>query len=228
MLTVKNPKLRSILRFLIPLALIPVTIFIGFAVFDEKRHVFVSLAVAVLTLALFTLGFEKKVTGTRRTVIVAVMIALSIAGRFIPFFKPVTAITIITAMYLGSESGFTVGAFSALLSNFYFGQGPWTPFQMLAFGLIGFISGALARPLKKSRVFLLIFGALSGIFYTLIMDIWTILWYNSSFELSVYVGAFITAIPHTALYTVSNLIFLWFMAKPFGDKLSRIKIKYDI
>ena len=62
---------------------------------------------------------------SRRMVLVAIMTALSIAGRFIPMFKPVTAISIITGAYLGGGSGFLVGALSALLSNFYFGQGPW-------------------------------------------------------------------------------------------------------
>ena len=124
MITIKNKKIRDILRFLIPLVLIPVTVWMGATVFDEKRHIFVSLFVAILTLCLFIAGIEKKIVGTRRMVIVAVMTALSIAGRFIPFFKPITAITMITAMYLGAESGFTVGAFSALISNFYFGQGP--------------------------------------------------------------------------------------------------------
>lgn len=228
MLIVKNQKIRSVLRFAIPLLLIPLVIWIAPKLLGEKRHIFVSLAVAILTLVLFITGFEKKTVGTRRMVIVAVMIALSIAGRFIPLFKPITALTIISAMYLGAEAGFTVGAFSALLSNFYFGQGPWTPFQMLAFGLIGYVSGFLARPLKNSRIFLLIFGALCGILYTLVLDVWTVLWYNSGFDLDVYLGAFITAIPHTLLYTISNLIFLWLAAKPFGDKLARIKKKYGI
>ena len=228
MIVIENQKLRNVLRYLIPLVLIPVTVWIGATAFDEKRHLFVSLFVAILTLCLFISGIERKIVGTRRMVIVAVMIALSIAGRFIPFFKPITAITMITAMYLGAESGFTVGAFSALISNFYFGQGPWTPFQMLAFGLIGFISGLLSKHLRKSRAFLLFFGALSGILYSLIMDIWTILWYSQSFEPKVYLGAFITALPHTILYAVSNVVFLWLIAKPFGDKLARVKIKYGV
>ena len=51
-------------------------------------------------------------------------------------------VIMLTAMYLGSEAGFLTGAMAALLSNFYFGQGPWTAFQMLAWGLIGWIAGA--------------------------------------------------------------------------------------
>lgn len=228
MFIIKNARLRKVLKILIPLVAAPVLVALGTIVFGEKKHLVVSFGVAILAVIVFMTGFEKKMTGSRRMVIAAVMTALCIVGRFIPFFKPVTAITIITAIYLGGESGFLVGALAAILSNFYFGQGPWTPFQMLAWGLIGYLAGFLAKWLKQSRVILLIFGSLSGIFFSFIMDIWTVLWYDGSFNGSLYLGALVTAIPHTVLYTVSNFIFLFIMAKPFGEKLERIKIKYGI
>lgn len=228
MLTIQNKRVRTLLRFVIPFVLIPTVAILGTLVFDEKKHLFISFFVAVLSVLLFLSGFEKKETGTRRMVIVAVMIAMCVAGRFIPFFKPVTAITVITAIYLGGESGFLVGSLSALLSNFYFGQGPWTAFQMLAWGLIGLVAGFLSNPLRKSRAALLTYGVLSGVVFSLIMDIWTVLWYNDNFDLTLYLAALATALPHTALYSVSNFIFLWFMAKPFGDKMERIKNKYGI
>ncbi|MBQ9112773.1 MAG: ECF transporter S component [Clostridia bacterium] len=228
MLTIKSKAVRNVLRVLIPFVLIPTAAVLGTAVFDQKKHLFVSLFVAVLAVILFIAGFEKKITGTRRMVIVAVMIALSVAGRFIPFFKPVTAITVIAAMYLGGEAGFMVGAFSALLSNFYFGQGPWTPFQMLAWGLIGLFAGLLSRPLQKSRAALLIYGALSGALFSLVMDLWTVIGANEGFDSSLYLAAMGTALTHTVLYSVSNVIFLYLLAKPFGDKLNRVRIKYGI
>lgn len=228
MLTIQNKNVRTVLRFVVPFVLIPTVAILGTIVFDEKKHLFISFFVAILSVLLFLTGFEKKATGTRRMVIVAVMIALCVVGRFIPFFKPITAITVITAIYLGGESGFLVGSLSALLSNFYFGQGPWTAFQMLAWGLIGLFAGFLSKPLRKSRAALLIYGVLSGVVFSLIMDIWTVLWYNDNFDLTLYLTALATALPHTALYSVSNFIFLWFMAKPFGDKMNRIKNKYGI
>ncbi len=208
--------------------IIPTAAVMGTLVFDEKKHLFVSLFIAILTIILFVIGFEKKEIGTRRTVIVSIMTALSVVGRFIPFFKPVTALTVITAIYLGGEAGFAVGAFSALISNFYFSQGPWTPFQMLAWGLIGLAAGALAKPLKKSKIFLLIFGVISGVAFSLIMDVWTVLWYNDGFDTALYLSAIVTALPHTILYSISNFLFLFYLSKPFGDKLQRIKIKYGV
>ncbi len=228
MLVIKNACLRKVIRWAVPFVLIPLLVLLGAAVFESKRHLLVSFGVAVMALVLFLSGFEKKKTGSRRLVIVSVMTALCIAGRFIPLFKPVTALTIITAMYLGGEAGFLVGALAALLSNFYFGQGPWTAFQMLAWGMLGLISGYLHRPLKKSRAFLVVFGVLAGIAYSLVMDVWTVLWYEGGFNMQLYLASVVAALPHTAVYSVSNFVFLWFCARPFGEKLERVRIKYGV
>ncbi len=228
MIYIKNALLRRTLKIAIPFIAIPLIVFVGAVVFEERRYIFISLTVALLSLLLFACGFEKKAIGSRRMVIVAIMTALSVVGRFIPFFKPISAITIITAIYLGSESGFLVGALSTLISNIYFGQGPWTPFQMLSWGLIGFFAGILANPLKRSMCLLLIYGVVSGVVYSASMDIWTVISYNGSFNLKLYAAALVTALPHMIMYCVSNFTFLYFLAKPFGEKLERIKIKYGI
>ena len=228
MIAIGNARLRSVLGKLIPFAAIPALTLLGAVVFDTDKHLIVSLGVAVMTLLLFVSGYENKKTGTRRMVIASVMIALCVFGRFIPLFKPITALTIITGMYLGGETGFLVGAMSALISNIFAGQGPWTAFQMLAWGLIGLTAGLTAGMLKKHRAVLLGYGVISGVAYSFIMDIWTTLWYSGEFDTSVYLSALVTAIPYTVSYAVSNFIFLFFLAKPFGEKLGRLHIKYGV
>jgi energy-coupling factor transport system substrate-specific component len=228
MLLIRNKNLRNTIKITVPFVIMPVITILGTLAFDEKKHIIIALAVAVLALLLFAAGFEKKSTGTRRMVIVAVMTALCFAGRFIPFLKPVAALTIITALYLGGEAGFLVGALSAILSNFYFGQGPWTAFQMLAWGLIGLFAGILSKPLLKSRVLLLIYGFIAGIGYSFFMDIWTVLWYNEGFSVKLYAAALVSAIPYTVSYAVSNVLFLYLLTPPFGEKLQRIKVKYGV
>lgn len=228
MIVIQNRRIRNVLRVCIPVFLIPFVVFGGSVLFGEKQYLFVSLVTAFLAVWLFIAGFEKKETGTRRMVIIAVMTALSVVGRFIPFLKPITAITVLAGVWLQGESGFLVGALSALLSNFYFGQGPWTPFQMLAWGMIGLLAGVLARPLRCRRAWLLLYGVFSGIFYSLVMDIWTVFSYDGGFSWQLYGAAVLTAVPHTCLYAVSNFLFLFWMAKPFGEKLQRIQIKYGI
>ena len=228
MILIKSRKLRQAIKIAVPFVIIPTITVVGALAFDAKKHIIIALAAAVMALLLFAAGFEKKSTGTRRMVIVAVMTALCFAGRFIPFLKPIAALTIITALYLGGEAGFLVGAMSALLSNFYFGQGPWTAFQMLAWGLIGLFAGIFSEKLLKSRILLLIYGALTGIAYSFIMDIWTVLWYNQGFDIRLYLAALVSAIPYTLSYAVSNVLFLYLLAKPFGEKLHRIKVKYGV
>lgn len=229
-LLIKNSRLRRVLGILLPFVVMPAVVF-GFALGPLRRnYALASLLITLMALVLFSCGFERRKTGTRRMILVAVMSALSVLGRFvfavIPGFKPITAVVVITAMYIGGEAGFLTGALSAVISNFYFGQGPWTPFQMLSWGLIGLLAGLLATPLKKSRVLLSLYGIFAGVAYSFLMDIWTVLWYNGSFNPALYAAALATAIPYTVMYAASNVIFLNMLAKAFGEKLYRIKIKY--
>lgn len=228
MIVIRSARVRAILRIALPLAGIPLLVALGAAVFPERLHMLVSLGVAALSLLTFIAGFERRKTGSRRMVLTAVMTALCIAGRFIPFFKPVAALTVLTAVYMGPEAGFLTGSLSAALSNFWFGQGPWTPFQMLAWGLTGLAAGYLAGPLKRRRWLMLLFGTLSGVFYSLVMDVWSVLWYAGAFDWSLYTAAFATALPHTLLYAASNLLFLGLLARPIGEKLERVRVKYGM
>lgn len=228
MIYLANQKLRRTLSVLLPAALIPLVVILGALVFDARAYLWVSLAVALLSLVLLIAGFEGREIGTRRTVLVSVMVALCIVGRLIPIFKPVTAICVLCAIYQGPQAGFYTGAMAALLSNFLFGQGPWTPFQMLGWGLIGLFAGLLARPLQKNRVLLLVYGALAGVIFSALMDVWSVLWATGSLSPDGYLAALVAALPHTALYAASNLLFLCIFAKPIGDKMQRIKLKYGI
>lgn len=228
MLTIKNIRLRTFLRYAIPFGLIPALVAVSAFVFAGQRYLIISLGIAVLALLLFMTGFERKNIGSRRMVITAIMTALAVFGRFIPLFKPITAICVMTAVYLGAEAGFFCGSLSVLISNIFFGQGPWTPFQMLGFGLIGLFAGYLSRVLIKSRVLLLLYGVIAGVGYSFVMDIWTVLWYAEGFDWNLYAAALVSAVPFTLLYAASNVIFLLILQKPVGNKLSRVKIKYGV
>lgn len=211
---------------------IPAVILLGNMVFKDKQYAFVSLVIAILACAPFFMSFERNNQNTHKLVIIAVMVAMSVAGRFIfamiPGFKPVTAIVVITAMYFGSEAGFLTGALSAFISNFYFGQGPWTPFQMFTWGLIGLLAGLLSGALKGNKLILAVYGVFAGVVFSLLMDVWTVLWYQNEFNGKLYLASIMMAMPYTAVYAVSNVIFLLWLRKPMGEKLSRIKLKYGL
>ena len=232
MVQIKNENLRKTLRVAVPFVLMPLVVFAGVFVFKENMYAWITVACVILALILVYASFDKKIVGTRRMVIIAVMTALSVIGRavfsMIPAFKPITSIVIITAIWIGPESGFLVGSLTAVISNFQFGQGPWTPFQMFAWGMIGLIAGYLGDPLRRSRVALAVYGAFAGIAYSMIMDIWTVLWYGEGFNWSLYLAALATALPYTIGYAVSNVVFLLVLGRPFGEKLQRVKIKYGV
>lgn len=211
---------------------IPLVLVLGATVFAQKQEAWITLAVMVLACVPFFLSFERRQQSATRLVLIAILAALSVVGRLIfaplPGAKPVTAMVVITALYFGGEAGFMTGALTAVLSNFYFGQGPWTPFQMFTWGLIGLIAGLLSKPLKRSRIALCVYGALSGAVYSLLMDIWTVLWYDGGFNLSRYIANVATSLPFMAIYAVSNVVFLLVLAKPIGTKLERVKTKYGL
>ena len=223
---------RKILTACLLLVGIPVIVVGGALLFQEKCYAWIALCVAVLSCLPLFICFERKDSTAKELIILAVLVAVSAAGRFafawVPGFKPVTAITVIAAMYLGREAGFVVGSLSAVVSNFYFGQGPWTPFQMFAWGFLGFLAGVLAQPLKRRKIWMSLYGVLAGLLFSLIMDIWSTLWADGGFNFARYLAACISALPFTIEYAVSNVVFLLLLAKPIGDKLERIKRKYGL
>lgn len=210
-------------------AILPVTsgmlVLFGAVMLNGRHYTLVSLLIVSASCVGFACAAERKELTSRYASLAAVMTALSVAGRFIfapiPAFKPVTALVIISGVYLSAESGFLTGAMTALISNMYFGHGAWTPFQMLAWGLIGLTAGFLSEPLKKNRLLLLVFGAFAGALYSLIMDAWTVLWYSGGPDVGLYKAAIISSLPFTVVYAVSNVIFLLALGKSFGRKLSR-------
>ena len=228
MIVIPFAGLRNTLRVVLPFLLMPAIILLTAVGWRSEHYALVSFVMVVLALLLFLSGFEKKELGTRRLVLVSVLTALSVAGRMLPLIKPITALTILAAMYLGREAGFLVGAMSAVLSNFIMGQGPWTPFQMFAWGIIGYFAGLMRTPLLRSRAFLYAYGLISGLTYSMLLDVWTVVWTYERFTLHEYAAAMMTALPFTVLYALSNLLFLMLFAKPIGDKLHRIQVKYGL
>lgn len=223
---------KKIISYILLLVAVPVVIIIGVKSFDGKQYAWISLCICVVACIPFFLSFENSKSGTREMIIISVMSALGVVGRMaftaLPGFKPVTAIVILTAIYFGSEAGFITGALTAVISNFYFGQGPWTPFQMFAWGMTGLIAGIFAKHLKKSLIIEAIYGAFCGVLFSLLMDVWTAMWIDGTFNWARYLVAILTSAGFTALYAGSNAIFILILGKPVGLILERVKLKYGI
>ncbi len=227
--------MKRLLGILIPVLLIPVVAIIGGVLFPDRGAAWVSLCVAILACVPFLLNFEFQRGGrfvAREIAILAVLIGLSALGRFVfaflPGFKPLAAVAILAGLYLGRDAGFLVGTLSVLISNLYFGQGPWTAFQMFAFGIVGFLAGALQNILRKNTGFTALYGAFAGVFFSLIMDIWSALWLDGHLTLCRYGALALSSLPFTFVYIISNVIFLVILAKPVGRTLDRLRQKYGV
>ena len=165
----------------------------------------------------------------------ATLCALGVAGRaaffMLPQFKPVLALTIISGVALGGETGFLVGAVTMLASNVLFSQGPWTPFQMFAMGIIGFLAGVLFRRgwLRRSRAALCVFGAIAAVvIYGGIMNPVSALLYARTLEWKVIAAYYVTGFPVDCVHAAATVFFLWVLAEPMLEKLDRIKVKYGL
>lgn len=229
----KQRRIRRLTVLCVLLVLIPLSLGMGVWLFADKQYRLITGIVAVLSCIPFFLRFEKGKTGVGETVTIAVMTAFSVIGRVafspVPGFKPVTAITIIAGIALGPEAGFLVGSLSAVVSNLFFGQGPWTPFQMFAWGITGFLAGVcFFRRKKPNRVMLAIVGIVGGVLFSLLMDIWTALSIDGAFLPSRYLACILSSFPFMAIYAVSNVVFLQLLATPFLEKLNRMKVKYGL
>ena len=137
----------------------------------------------------------------------------------------------ITGIAFGPEAGFLTGAVSAFVSNFFFSQGPWTPWQMFAFGMIGFLAGILYQKgiLKARKLDLCIYGFLSVfLIYGGIMNPASVLMSYGYITKSSLIAYYISGAPVDLVHAASTVIFLWLLSSPLLEKLERIKVKYGL
>lgn len=225
--------MKKYLIYFIAFIIVPTLVLIGVFVFNDQQYDIIYLMIAICSLLPFFFAFENRYPQAREIVLIAVITAIAVASRIVfawaPSFKPVAAIIIIAAIAFGKEIGFMVGALTALLSNIYFGQGPWTPFQMFGWGFTGLVAGMLRKTfIMKNTIFLTIFGVLAGVIYSLILDIQTMLLIDNSFNFSRYLAIIVSSFPITLIYMISNAIFLVLLGKPLLKKFSRVKEKYGM
>ena len=226
---------RTIASMFLILILIPVTIWIGITLFDDRKYFVISLAIAVYCMLPFFLIFEGRKPQARELLTIAVLVAIAVAGRaaffMVPSFKPVVAVTIISAVCFGAESGFLVGALSMLSSNMLFGQGPWTPWQLFAAGIIGFLAGILFQKgwLKARKISLCIYGFLATVFiYGGIMNPASLVMTSYAITKRNLLAIYMSGLPVDLVHASATVIFLWIASKPMIEKLERIKVKYGM
>lgn len=226
---------RTITATFLILLLIPFTLYMGIFFLEDRKYYLTSLFIILETMIPFCMIFESRKPQARELVVISVLCAIAVIGRsaffMLPQFKPVIALVIIAGVCFGGETGFLVGAVSGFVSNFMLGHGPWTPWQMFALGIIGFIGGVLFKKglLRKTRTSLCIFGFLSAfVIYGGIMNPASVIMWQENINLEMILSACFAGIPFDLIHALSTAFFLWFISGPMIDKLERIKIKYGL
>ena len=226
---------RTKIATLLILFLIPITIFIGIYYLGDKKYYFISLLIILETMIPFAFAFENRKPKARELVIISSLCAIGVVGRtaffMLPQFKPVAAIVIISGVAFGGETGFLVGAITAFVSNFFFGQGPWTPWQMFSFGIIGFLAGIMFQKgiLRKTKTDMCLFGFVATfVIYGGIMNPASVIMWQSNININMVLSSYVMGMPFDFIHAVSTVFFLFFAAEPMLEKLERIKIKYGL
>ncbi len=217
------------------LLLIPLTIFIGVFYLKDRKYYFISLLIILETMIPFVMIFEGRKPQARELIIIAVLCAIGVAGRgaffMIPQFKPVAALVIISGVAFGGESGFLVGAVTMFVSNMFFGQGPLTPWQMFAMGIIGFLSGVLFKKglLRRDRVSLAVFGGIVVfLVYGGIMNPASALTFQYKVTRQSVFTSMVMGVPFDLVHAAATVFFLMVAGEPMLEKLDRIKVKYGL
>lgn len=233
-------------RFWLSLAIMVLLVPLAVVLFTRLKQSFYlsGLTIIVLTIAAFFLHFESRKPQARELVLLAVLCALAVASRaafgFVPHFKPMLAIVMLTGIAFGPEAGFLCGAISGFASNFIFGQGPWTPWQMFAYGIGGMLAGlfALCGILKKSPrawrdggwrdiLGLTVFGFLCILLVVgPLLD--TSTFFMAGFSASSPLAIYLAGVPVNCVHGSAVALTMLLFGKPLLDRLCRIQIKYGM
>ncbi len=221
-------KISAVLLFL----LVPAAM-IACILLQSLQTALLSTLVLLAALTPFFLAFERQKPRPRDFMPVVVLTALSVTGRLLfaalPNFKPVSAIVILAGVCFGRQSGFLTGALSALVSNLFFGQGPWTPWQMYAWGLMGYVAGALASTKLFRRPWaVLLYGFLASFGYGFLMNSWTLFSFVQPVTWQAALATYGAALAFDATHAVSTVAFLSVTLLPWQKELRRIRQKYGV
>ncbi|WP_082034353.1 ECF transporter S component [Cohnella kolymensis] len=217
--------------------IIPIGIaYIGLAWLALQRgnSLLIGIVLVLLSMIPFVLRFERRERKARELMLIAVMAAVASISRIpfaalLPNFTPVTFVVIISGVVFGAEAGWMVGAAGALVSNMFLGQGPWTPWQMFAWGMAGYTAGLFAHrsTWRQRRVPLAILGVIWGFLHGWIMNLTLALdqWVQTHSWKAV-AAKYALSLPFELTHAAANLFFIIVFGPSWIRLLERYRRKY--
>ncbi len=226
-------KKSNLVTLLVCFLLIPATLYLGAQLPGRSYYITGTLIIIELMIPFF-MAFEGRKPQARELVVIAVMCAIAIAGRVaipIPNFKATFALIMLAGIAFGPEAGFMVGAITAFASNFFYGQGAYTPWQMFGYGAGGMLAGfcfAKGRLPQKPLV-MAVFGFLATILWVgPLLDCSHIFLMVSVINWDSIIAAFVSGFPVNLSQAICTVLVMLLFARPLLDKLDRIKVKYGM
>jgi uncharacterized membrane protein len=226
----KKSHIATLIVFLI---CIPLTIWLGTKI-PGRSHYITGTLIIIELLVPFFMAFEGRKPQARELVVIAILCAVAIAGRVvipIPHFKPAFAIIMLSGMAFGPEVGFMVGAITAFGGNFFAGQGPYTPWQMLGYGAGGMLAGFVYQKklLPRKPVVMAIFGFFMCLLWIgPLLDLSSVFLMLTEINKESVIATFVAGIPVNAMQGLCTILVMLIFGKPFLEKLDRVKLKYGM
>jgi len=176
--------------------------------------------------------YERSRPPSQVVALVAALAALAIAGRIafaaFPNVKPTTDIVVFAGYALGPAPGFAVGALAGLVSNFWFGQGPWTPWQMAGWGMCGLMGAGLALGVRNAgRLSLAAVCGLAGIAYGVLLNFSLMATYGGDLSLERFLTLEARAIPFDLAHVVGNVAFALLAGPAMVRMLTRFRRRFQ-
>lgn len=226
-------KKSNIVTLLIFFLLIPATLFLGTKIPGRSYYITSTLMILELMVPFF-MAFEGRKPQARELVVIAVMCAIAIVARTaipIPHFKAIFAVIMLSGIAFGPEAGFMVGAISAFASNFFYGQGAYTPWQMMAYGAGGMLAGfCFAKGRLPQKPWIM---ALFGFFATILwvgplLDCSHIFLMLSVINRDSILAALLSGFPVNLSQAICTVLIMLLFGRALLDKLDRVKTKYGM
>ena len=226
-------KKSNIATLVIFLLLIPLTLYLGSKLPGRGYYVIGTLIIMELMIPFF-MAFEGRKPQARELVVIAVMCALAIAGRVViplPNFKAAYAIIMLAGIAFGPEAGFMVGAITAFASNFFYGQGPFTPWQMFGYGAGGMLAGFCFRKgwLPRKNWVMAIFGFAAVLVWVgPLLDCSHIFLVLPKITWTAVVATFVSGFYVNVSQALCTALVMFLLGNALLEKLDRVKLKYGM